>query len=83
MTTEPRRLPAAQRTLPAMLQRQAAEFVQRPLLQVAGRSWTHAEAAAAAAIRAGALAQCGVARGDRVALMSGNRIEFLLSLIHI
>jgi len=77
MTTEPRRLPAAQRTLPAMLQRQAAEFVQRPLLQVAGRSWTHAEAAAAAAIRAGALAQCGVARGDRVALMSGNRIEFL------
>ena len=77
MTTEPRRLPAAQRTLPAMLQRQVAQFAQRPLLKVAGRSWLHADAAAAAAARAGALAQCGVARGDRVALMSGNRIEFL------
>lgn len=77
MTIEPRQLPAAQRTLPAMLQRQAAEFGQRPLLRVAGRSWSHADAAAAAAIRAGALAQCGVTRGDRVALMSGNRIEFV------
>jgi crotonobetaine/carnitine-CoA ligase len=77
MTNELRRLPAAQRTLPAMLQRQSAQFGQHPLLQVAGRSWSHADAASAAATRAAALAQCGVARGDRVALMSGNRIEFL------
>ncbi|MDM0018484.1 ATP-dependent acyl-CoA ligase [Variovorax saccharolyticus] len=77
MTNEPRRLPAAQRTLPAMLQRQSAQFAQRPLLKVAGRSWSHADAAEAAARQASALAQSGVARGDRVALMSGNCIEFL------
>ncbi|MDM0015520.1 ATP-dependent acyl-CoA ligase [Variovorax sp. J22P168] len=76
-TTEPRAIPPAQRTLPAMLQRQAARFGQRPLLQVAGRAWSHADAASAAAGRAAALAQAGLARGDRVALMSGNRIEFL------
>ena len=77
MTNELRRLPAAQRTLPAMLQRQSAQFAQRPLLRVAARTWTHADAARAASRQAGALAQSGVARGDRVALMCGNRIEFL------
>ncbi|MGO4390100.1 ATP-dependent acyl-CoA ligase [Variovorax sp. M-6] len=77
MTTEVRALPAALRTLPAMLQRQSALFARRPLLRVAGRAWSHADAAAAAATRAAALAQSGVARGDRVALMCGNRIEFL------
>lgn len=77
MMNEVRALPAALRTLPAMLQRQSALFARRPLLRVAGRAWSHADAAAAAAARAAALAQSGVARGDRVALMCGNRIEFL------
>ncbi|GAA4350060.1 ATP-dependent acyl-CoA ligase [Variovorax defluvii] len=79
MTTErhPSPLPPAQRTLPAMLARQAERFGTRPLLRMAGRSWTHADAQHAAAGRAAALAQAGVQRGDRVALMSGNRIEFL------
>jgi crotonobetaine/carnitine-CoA ligase len=77
MTSEVRVLPPAQRTLSAMLQRQSAEFGARPLLRVAGRQWAHSDAAEAAAVRAGALAQAGVARGDRIAMMCGNRIEFL------
>lgn len=73
----PRGVPPAQRTLPAMLQRQAALFGGRALLRVAAQRWSHADAARAAAGRAGALAEAGLVRGDRVALMCGNRIEFL------
>ncbi|MGJ7610653.1 MULTISPECIES: ATP-dependent acyl-CoA ligase [unclassified Variovorax] len=81
MTNDPRAVPPAQRTLPAMLQRQAALFGSRALLRIAGRTWAHRDAAQAAAVRAGALAQAGVARGDRVAVMCGNRIEFLESFL--
>ena len=70
-------LPPAQRTLVAMLHYQAAQFGARPLLRVAGRQWAHNDAAQAAALRASALSDAGVQLGDRVALMSGNRIEFL------
>jgi len=77
MTTEPRALPPAQRTLPALLQRQTELFAGRRLVKIAGREWSHEDAAAAAARRAGALTQAGIARGDRIALMCGNRIEFL------
>ena len=70
-------LPPAQRTLPVMLQYQAAQFGSRPLLRIAGRQWTHSDAAQTAALRASALSDAGVQAGDRVALMSGNRIEFL------
>ena len=70
-------LPPAERTLAAMLQRQAVLFGRRPLLRVAGRQWTHEDAAHAAALRASALSDAGVQLGDRVALLCGNRIEFL------
>ena len=70
-------LPPAERTLAAMLQYQATRFGQRPLLRVAGRQWAHRDAAQAAALRASALCDVGVELGDRVALLSGNRIEFL------
>ena len=72
-----RALPPAQRTLPAMLQRQSALFGARPLLKVAGRQWAHRDAAAAAAVRSAAFAQAGVVRGDRIAVMAGNCIEFM------
>ncbi|HEY2976831.1 MAG TPA: AMP-binding protein, partial [Burkholderiaceae bacterium] len=65
------------RTVPAMLQRQAAVFGDRPLLSIAGMQWTHAQAAEAVARRACALRRAGVNRGDRVAIMCGNRVEFL------
>ncbi|MGJ7562913.1 ATP-dependent acyl-CoA ligase [Variovorax sp. GB1R11] len=81
MTSDPRAVPPAQRTLPAMLQRQAGLFGSRALLRIAGRAWAHRDAAQAAAVRAGALALAGVARGDRVAVMCGNRIEFLESFL--
>ena len=77
MTNDPRAVPAAQRTLPDMLRRQAVLFGSRPLLRIAGRRWSHADAADAAGVRAGVLAQAGVQRGDRIAVMCGNRIEFL------
>ncbi|WP_213954144.1 ATP-dependent acyl-CoA ligase [Variovorax sp. dw_954] len=65
------------RTLPAMLQGLAARFGDKPLLSIAGTRWTHAEAAGIVARRAGALQRAGVQRGDRVALMCGNRVECL------
>ena len=75
MTTDV--LASGARTLPAMLLHQAKAFGSRPLLAIGGRRWTHADAAGAAAARAGALAGAGVTRGDRVALMCGNRLEFV------
>ncbi|MES2531217.1 MAG: ATP-dependent acyl-CoA ligase [Pseudomonadota bacterium] len=67
----------ADRTLPRMLQRQAERFGERPLLRMDGQRWLHGDAAPIAARRAAALAQAGVQRGDRLALMSSNRLEFL------
>ena len=55
MTTDCPALPARERTLPDMLRRAADRFGDRPLLAIAGASWTHREAADAAARRAGAL----------------------------
>lgn len=81
MTNDPRAVPPAQRTLPAMLQRQAGLFGSRALLRIAGGEWTHRDAAQVAAVRAGALAAAGVARGDRIAVMCGNRVEFLESFL--
>ena len=70
-------LPPRERTLPAMLQHAAERFGDRPLVTLAGVSWSHREAAGIAARRAAALRETGVARGERVALMCGNRSEFL------
>ncbi|MBL0151634.1 MAG: AMP-binding protein [Ideonella sp.] len=70
-------LPPARRTLPAMLQFAAERFGDRPLLQLAGTRWSHRDAADLAARRAAALQDAGVGRGDRVALLCGNRAELL------
>ncbi len=69
---------AQQRTLPAMLRHQASAFGDRPALSIAGSRWTHAQAPGVVAQRAGALqGSAGVQRGDRVAILCGNRIECL------
>jgi crotonobetaine/carnitine-CoA ligase len=87
MASDPQTLPGAgatggafapaERTLPALLQRQAALHGARPFLSIAGAEWRHADAAAAAARAGAALAAAGIGRGDRVALMCGNRVEAL------
>lgn len=75
--TLPASMPPAQRTLPAMLHRQAALFGPQAFLQLGDVRWSHAQAVQLAATRAAALAKAGVQQGDRVALMSSNRGEFL------
>jgi crotonobetaine/carnitine-CoA ligase len=68
-------LPSASRTLPAMLRRQAEVFGERAALAIGEVRWTHAQAPLNVARRAAMLARAGVRRGDRVALMCGNRVE--------
>lgn len=67
----------AERTLPAMLARQCARFADRTLLATEDHRWSYAQALDVAQ-RMGALLQAhGIQSGDRVALMCGNRPEFL------
>jgi crotonobetaine/carnitine-CoA ligase len=80
MTHEPQAVDVAappERTLSAMLRRQADRFGERPLLAIAGSEWRHRDAAAAASTRAAALRAAGIGRGDRVAIMCTNRVELL------
>ena len=66
-----------QRTLPAMLERAAAQFGDRPLASFAGARWSHRDAMSMAARRGAALRRAGVSRGDRVAILCSNRAELL------
>ena len=70
-----------ERALPALLQRQARAFGARPFLSIAGATWSHRDAVGVAARRAHALQAAGVRRGDRVAVMCGNRAEFVELLL--
>jgi len=71
----------ADRTVPAMLARQAALFGDRPFLSIPGAQWSHRDAAEAASRRGAALRNAGVGRGDRVAVMCSNRAEFIEAVI--
>jgi crotonobetaine/carnitine-CoA ligase len=73
----PERLPPPQRTIPALLELQAERHADRVLVRDETSSLTYAEALDCAARRAGALADSGVAAGDRVALLSENRLEVI------
>jgi crotonobetaine/carnitine-CoA ligase len=68
---------AAERTLPAMLTRQAKRFGDKPLVGAGDVVWSYAETRDAAARFAGTLRQAGIKPGDRVAVICSNRIEFL------
>jgi carnitine-CoA ligase len=68
---------SGERTLPAMLMRQAERHGDKPLVSAGDDAWTHAEAAAAAARMAGTLRDAGIGAGDRVAIICSNRIELL------
>jgi crotonobetaine/carnitine-CoA ligase len=67
----------SQRTVPEMLRRQAERHGDRPLFVCGSERWTYAEARAIAARHAGVLLAAGVAPGDRVAILCGNRPELL------
>ena len=66
-----------QRTLPAMLERQARLYGDRLLLVAGAARLSFDEMLMLAARFAGTLSAAGVRRGDRVALMSSNRVEFM------
>ncbi|MGF6767084.1 crotonobetaine/carnitine-CoA ligase [Paraburkholderia sp. GAS33] len=67
----------SQRTLPALLKARATARGNAILFSDRTTVWTTSDALDAAARRAGALAAAGVKRGDRVALMCSNRVEFM------
>jgi carnitine-CoA ligase len=71
----------AERTLPAMLQRQARRYADRALFIAGDVSISFEEAPRLAARAAGEFAAVGIRPGDRVALMCGNRAEFIQSFL--
>ena len=71
----------ADRTLPAMLTRQAERFAHKPLVTAGDTTWTYAAACEAAARFAGTLHSAGIKAEDRVAIICSNRIEFLEILL--
>ena len=67
----------ADRTLPRMLDIQAARHGERVLLSAAGGTWTFREASDVAAGRGATLRAAGISTGDRVAILCSNRLEML------
>lgn len=74
-------LAPAERTLPAMLQRQCARHPQRALLVAGAVRWRYADALRMARAMGAVLRAAGICAGDRVALMCGNRAEFLQTFL--
>jgi len=73
--------PPGERTLPAMLQRQARRYGSHQLFVAGEVSWSFEEVLRIAARFAGTLAAAGIRSGDRVALMCSNRAEFVESFL--
>src|SRR3569833_3647512 len=71
----------ADRTVPAMLARQAERYGDRPLISPGGQSWTYAQARDEAARFGATLRGAGIERGDRVALICSNRLDFLRAFL--
>jgi crotonobetaine/carnitine-CoA ligase len=72
-----RGLPVAEQTVPALLERQAAAYGDKPLVRMGDVERSYAGMQDAAARAAGTLQAAGIERGDRIALMCENRIELL------
>lgn len=72
-----KRFAPAERTLSTILQRQAERYGDRILFRAGATQWSYRESAAIAARWARQLSDAGVGAGDRVAIMCGNRPEFL------
>lgn len=74
-------LPSPARTVPGMLQHRTESAPERPILRIGDEEWDVARLQSLAAGRAGALKAAGVGRGDRVALLVGNRLEFVETVL--
>lgn len=72
-----RELPHAGRTIPALLEMQARHYGPKTLLRVGDVRKSYKELPESVGRIAGALANLGVERGDRVAVLSHNRMEML------
>ncbi len=70
-----RGIPLAEQTLPALLERQAARYEERPLFRWGDTELSYRAVRDLAARSAGRLADAGVRPGDRIATMAENRIE--------
>lgn len=70
-----------ERTVPAMLIRQAARFTDKPLVRCGDAVWSYAQTRDEAARFGATLRAAGIQRGDRVALICSNRIEFLRAFL--
>jgi crotonobetaine/carnitine-CoA ligase len=68
----------AERTVHGLLKQRAAERPNDPFLHFEGRDFTFGALHTAATRVAGGLAALGIGRGDKVAIMMGNRPEFLI-----
>jgi crotonobetaine/carnitine-CoA ligase len=80
--TEPiARFAPGDRTVPVMLQTQAARFADRALFVAGDTRWTFADALRAASAWGAALRDAGIAQGDRVALICSNRIEYMQAFL--
>jgi len=72
-----RRIAFEARTLPALLERQAAAYGERPLIRCGTATRSYGQAAEMAARSGARLLAAGVRPGDRVAMMCENRLELL------
>jgi carnitine-CoA ligase len=70
-----RGIPLAEQTLPALLDRQAARYEERPLFRCGPIELSYRAVRELAARSAGRLLEAGVRPGDRIAAMCENRIE--------
>lgn len=71
----------AERTVPAMLTRQAARYADKPLVRFGERAWTYAQTRDEAAAFGATLRAAGIMSGDRVALICSNRFEFMRAFL--
>ena len=70
-----------ERAVPAMLARQAERHGGKLLVSSGGQIWTYKQTRDAAAQFGATLRAAGITRGDRVALICSNRLEFLRAFL--
>lgn len=69
------------RTVPAMLSRQAARYGDKPLVGFGDSSWTYAQTRNEATAFGATLLAAGIKKGDRVALICSNRFDFMRAFL--